>query len=223
MRSSAFLGIVVFFPCLACFTLAYAGEENPPAKPDLDALCKKVFNIEYTDGREITNCRLRGPTEFQGRWCDVGDTRFDQDWNLVACHLERDYTVGELTAPAGAWVHFYPEGQPESMALPGDMMFQGLLLKSGKKDWRQHFYEDGTLSKCYLARNEEIQGVPCVKASIRGTLGGRTFVRFQEDGKLESCKLAAPLTIQGHEFKKGDRIAFGREGKLKSGYAPPSE
>lgn len=223
MRTSTFLRIVVSFSCLACLTLAYAGEDIVSERPDLDALCKKVFNIEYPDGRDITNCRLREPTEFRGRWCDVGDTRFDRDWNLVACHLARDFTVGELTAPAGAWVHFYPEGQPQSMELPDDMVFQGLLLKNGKKDWRQHFYKDGKLSKCYLARDEEIQGMPCIKASIRGTLGGRTFVRFHEDGKLESCKLAGGISVEGHEFKKGDRIAFDREGELKSSDAPPSE
>lgn len=216
-------GMTLILFAFTCLGLAYAVEESAHEKPDLDALCNKVFNIEYPDGRDITNCRLREPTEFQGRWCDKGDTRFDKDWNLVVCHLARDYTVGELTVPAGSWVHFYPEGPPLSAELPRDMMYQGLLLKNGKKDWSQHFYKDGTLKKASLARKEEIQGVICAKASILGTLGGRTYVQFHEDGKLESCKLAEPISMEGRTFKKGDRISFDRDGILKSSYAPPAE
>jgi hypothetical protein len=217
------LGVILLLFTLICFSLASAGEGKVPLKPDLDALCNKVFNIEYPDGRDITNCRLREPTEFQARWCDKGDTRFDKDWHLVACHVARDYTVGELTIPADSWVHFYPEGPPLWAELSRDMMYQGLLLKNGKKDWSQHFYKDGSLEKASLARKEEIQGVVCAKASILGTLGGRTHVRFHDNGKLESCKLAEPVTIEGQAFKKGDRITFNRDGALKSSDAPPSE
>ena len=89
--------------------------------------------------------------------------------------------------------------------------------------WRQDFYKDGTLKEASLARKEEIQGVVCAKASILGTLSGRTHVRFHDNGKLESCKLARPVTIEGISFKKGDRIALDPDGALKSSYAQPSD
>ena len=222
MRKTA-LGFLLVVYALGSVTIAHAGGEGVSKKPDLDALCNKVFDIEYPDGRNITNCRLREPTEFQGKWCDNGDTRFDKDWSLVACHLARDYIVGELTVPAGSWVQFYPEGPPLSAELPKNMMYQGLLLKHGKHDWRQDFFKDGSLKGASLARKEEIQGVVCAKASILGTLSGRTGVRFHDNGKLESCKIAESVTIEGHAFKKGDRISFDCDGALKSSYAPPSE
>jgi alpha-tubulin suppressor-like RCC1 family protein len=106
MRSLAFLEIVVMVLVIFCFPCSFAGEKNAPEKPDLDALCNKVFSITYPDGRNITDCILREPTEIQGRWCAKGDTLFDKDWNLVACKLKQDYTVGNATVPARSWVQF---------------------------------------------------------------------------------------------------------------------
>ena len=100
------LGFVSVVIALTSIPIVIAGDGGVQERPDLDALCRKVSNIEYLDGRDITNCKLKEPTEFQGRWCDVGDTRFDKDWNLVACHLAEDFTAGELTLPAGSWTQF---------------------------------------------------------------------------------------------------------------------
>lgn len=193
---------------------ARADDGSPQERPDLESLCRKVWTIDYPDGRELTACKLRESTEIQGCWCRTGDTRFDKDWNLVACTIDRDYTFGDVTIPAPAWTHFYPGGAPQSFMLPGHREFQDLLLKSGKHDWTQHLYENGFLRQAYLAEPQEIHGVLCARATILGTLGGRTWVKFHDNGMLRSCKLAEGTTIGIHSFEKGVRIQFDRDGSV---------
>lgn len=213
--------VIVLAVVLLAMPSARTGEETTPLKPDLDNLCRRVWSIDYTDGRKITACKLKVSTEIQGCWCGAGDTRFDEHRNLVACRIERDYTFDDVTIPAPAWTHFYQGGAPQSFSLDGHKEFQGLLLKSGKHDWTQHLYENGLLKNASLAKAQEINGILCAKASMLGTLGGRTDVKFHDNGMLMSCKLAGRIIIDGTSFEKGTRIRFDREGKVLQGDVIP--
>ena len=100
--------------------------------------------------------------------------------------------------------------------LPHNTKIQGILCRGDKhRGWETVFYANGKLAKAWLARTEEIQGVPCKAASFwTELLGGGAAVDFHDNGKLARCKLAKGITIEGHAFKKGDHVRFDRQGKL---------
>ena len=100
--------------------------------------------------------------------------------------------------------------------LPRNTMIQGLLCRGDKhRGWETVFYRNGKLAMAWLARTEEIQGVPCMAASFwTEVFRGKAAVHFYDNGKLERCKLAKDVTIEGHAFKKGEHVSFDREGKL---------
>lgn len=96
---------------------------------------------------------------------------------------------------------------------------QGILCRGDKhRGWETVFYVNGKLAEAWLARTEEIQGVPCMAASFRTEIlrsfFGSARVNFHDNGTLKRCKLAKDTTIESHAFKKGDIVQFDREGKL---------
>ena len=100
--------------------------------------------------------------------------------------------------------------------LPRNTEIQGILCRGDRhRGWETVLYVNGKLLKAWLARTEEIQGVPCMKATFwTEFLGGDAAVYFHSNGKLAKCKLARDVTINGHRFKKGDHVCFDSEGKL---------
>ncbi len=100
--------------------------------------------------------------------------------------------------------------------LPHNTEIQGLLCRGDRhRGWETVFYVNGKLAKAWLARTEELQGVPCKAASFWTELvGGGAAVYCHDNGKLARCKLAKDTTIDGHAFKKGDPVRFDREGRL---------
>ncbi len=55
------------------------------------------------------------------------------------------------------------------------------------------FYPNGKLAVCWLAQDQDVQGVPCMKAGgFWATLfhSGGDGVCFYENGKLRSCTLS---------------------------------
>ena len=100
--------------------------------------------------------------------------------------------------------------------LPRNTEIQGILCRGDShRGWETAFYRNGKLALAWLARTEEIQGVPCMKASFWTEIfGGGAAVHFHDNGRLAKCKLARDAIIQGHTFKKGDHVSFDREGKL---------
>ena len=74
----------------------------------------------------------------------------------------------------------------------------------------------------WLARDEEIQGVPCMstggvlrtigKALARRNQGG---VFFHENGNLSSALVARDCVVQGRAFKRGELIRLDRDGNVQ--------
>jgi hypothetical protein len=99
--------------------------------------------------------------------------------------------------------------------LPKNMEIQGILCRGHANDWQTVFYKNGKLELVWLARDQEIQGYPCKKATFWTEIfGSSAGVHFHENGKLKKFKLAKDMTIQGHRFIKGDIIRLDTEGKL---------
>lgn len=100
--------------------------------------------------------------------------------------------------------------------LPRNTVIQGLLCRGDKnRGWETVFYRNGKLAMAWLARAEEIQGVPCMAASFWTEVFRRkAAVYFYDNGKLARCKLAKDVNIEGHAFKKGEHVSFDREGRL---------
>jgi len=58
------------------------------------------------------------------------------------------------------------------------------------------FFPSGKLKECFLAADQEIQGVPCVHGGFFSELfGGSAATQFYENGGLRSCRLARAATV----------------------------
>jgi len=103
--------------------------------------------------------------------------------------------------------------------LPHNTEIQGLLCRGdAHRGWETVLYTNGQPALVWLARTEEIQGVPCQAASFwTEVLGGGAAVTFHENGQLAECTLARTSTIHGQVFRKGDHVRFDREGGLIRG------
>ncbi len=107
------------------------------------------------------------------------------------------------------------EGDRVICFLSKNTEIQGILCRGHAHDWQTVFYKNGKLKLAWLARDQEIQGFPCQKASFWTEIfGGSAGVHFHENGKLKKFKLAKDMIIQGHRFKKGDIVRLDPKGKL---------
>jgi hypothetical protein len=131
------------------------------------------------------------------------------------CLLKRDTTMLGHPLVAGTHVLFDSAGALRIIVLAKDANFNGLLLK-GSGDGPHHvLYADGTPKMLWLARTQDVQGVPCRPISFFTEIIRHTSaVHFHPSGRLRACRLGRDANIQGRTFASGDPIEFDSAGTL---------
>lgn len=153
--------------------------------------------------------------EVQGIPCQRGHAWFDAAGRLTSCALSRAATIRGAELPSGSWVSLRSDGALEYVFLPGDTRIQGHLCRGQGHDFMTTFHPGGALELCWLAEAEQIQGVPCGRATfIADVFGGGAGTYFHENGKLAGCKLSRDATLEGRPFRRGDHVRIDPNGKL---------
>lgn len=179
--------------------------------------------VETNANDVITSCTLSRDYAISGNVLPRG-TRvlFSDTGALTRCKLGRETVLSGVDLPSNSWVTFDVQGHMQTCGLAADTVIQGHLCKAGADVYCPWFFPDGKLSLAWLAKDEEIDGVPCAKVSI-----GKEFLvalrvvhwepvtMFYHDGRLRHAMLSHDATIQGHVFKKGDVVDFSPDGKLE--------
>jgi hypothetical protein len=164
--------------------------------------------------KKTTVRKLKEPTEIGGilykRYAYFFDTGESKGGILA-----REDTVSGHVIPEGTIVYLDREGWMHMCMMSKDTELQGHLCRGHGHGWQTTFHKNGQLKTIWLAREEVVQGVPCVKAHfLREGFIGPSVISFHENGVLKSARLAKDITIQGHDFEKNDRVQFDSEGKL---------
>jgi hypothetical protein len=136
----------------------------------------------------------------------------------TVCTLAHDDTVFGRRMPAGTVLHYDTAGVMNFVWFRQNTIFEGLELRGTGDGPHQTFRPDGTPKMLWLARTQEVQGVPCRPISLWTELvGGTSAVYFHPSGRLRACRLGRAATIQGVAFLKGDHIEMGDGGKIVVG------
>ena len=150
---------------------------------------------------------LAQATEIQGYPCAKGYTWFYQGGQLQHCAVTREMPFGEAMIPAGSWIILTEDGKPEIAQMSHDAPVRGLQCRGGgllgsAEGPMVAFYPSGKLKQCFLAADQTVQAVPCMKSG--GIFGDRSVIgpMFYENGKLKSCTLSRDYGAQ----HKGDRF-----------------
>jgi hypothetical protein len=137
------------------------------------------------------------------------------DGKLSHCLLASEFTLSGNLLPERTIVKFSPDGTLDMCFLQQDTLIQGHLCRGENDGFETCFYPNGKLKLAWLARDEEIQGVPCCKFTWLGdVLGGASGITFYPNGVLMHGKLSRATTIEGHQFKKGEHVRFDQNGKI---------
>lgn len=144
------------------------------------------------------------------------------------CTLREKAIIRGVSLPAHSTVFFRTPKIWESEVpntwdcwLPKDTMIQGHLCGSGEDGCGTIFYASGKLRAVGLAKNEEIDGVPCTSSHNPLRLGMRVLfygldVRawFYENGQLAQGMVSRECIIGGRKFKPGDIVRLAQDGAL---------
>lgn len=142
-----------------------------------------------------------------------------------------------LPAKPGGWVRFHASGVLRGLQLDRDQAFAGRVLPGDSYLW---FDERGALESAWLARDTEIDGVPCdggpgkistgfypdgrlrhVFLSRDAVLEGLPCrssvlepVEFHPRGGLKRATLSAPCTYRGIDLKRGQEVSLDEAGEV---------
>jgi hypothetical protein len=169
-------------------------------------------------GETVTRKSLTAPETVQGIRCErVVWQR--SDGSLDSCFLAEDQVVDGRSLPAGSRIALDADGRLDFAFLPATTEIDGHECRGGGHDFMTGFHPGGALRLCWLAADEEIQGVPCARSTIPGEIWRGLFglekagVSFHADGKLAGCRLSRDFTHDGRVHEKGSRIDLDAEGK----------
>lgn len=167
----------------------------------------------------IERRHLGQPAEIQGYPCAAGYAWFYDGGALNSCRLARDVSFGEARAGAGSWIYLTSDGKPQSVFLRHDTRIGPATCMGsamGREGITTVFFPSGKLKLCFLADDQEIQGVPCVHGGFFSELfGGDASTKFYENGELRACRLSRAATVRGKRFARGARVEFDEQGRIK--------
>jgi hypothetical protein len=138
---------------------------------------------------------LDQPTVTQGYSCARGYAWFYADGHLASCTVSIETAFGQARAPAGSWVRLTPDGAPSLLVVRHDTRILDYNCRGGglggPEGYTTAFYPSGKLKVCWLAGDQDVQGIPCMGASFfADVFVGGAGVSFHESGKLRTCKLS---------------------------------
>jgi len=180
--------------------------------------------IEFYDGGRLKRATLSRDHEIAGNALPAGTrVSFLEDGRLRECHLDAAGAVlSGRPLPKGTEVIFDGNGRLRNCLLPEDTLIEWHLCRGQGNNWSTGFHPNGRLRLAWLARDEDIQGVPCMstggvlrtigKALARRNQGG---VFFHENGNLSSALVARDCVVQGRAFKRGELIRLDRDGNVQ--------
>ena len=157
-----------------------------------------------------TRRTLAENTEIGGVPCRAGLAWMRPDGTLASCSLSRPAEIRGASLPAGSRVALEPDGSIRFVFLPGDTVVEGHRCRGGGHDWMTRFHPNGRLRTCWLADDEEIDGVPCRRASFwQDVFGGGASTELREDGSLAACAAAREVVVEGRSYGRGERVRRG--------------
>jgi hypothetical protein len=145
---------------------------------------------------EVTRKTLDAPIEIQGYPCAKGYAFFYSDGRLNQCSVSRETAFGEVRVPSGSLINLRLDGKPQYAMLSHNANILSYRCRGGSwlgpgEGAMTAFYPSGKLKECFLAGDQDIQGVPCMGGSFfADVFGGGSGTFFYESGKLRSCKLS---------------------------------
>jgi hypothetical protein len=173
----------------------------------------------------LESCTLAGPyVAGEHRLPPGSAVWFREDGSLRMSRLGADAPVSGQVLPTGTVLHFRPGNLLRHFWLPADTELQGHLVRSQSDGAGNRLHPNGRLLAIWLARDEDIDGVPCTSSGnpfrmglgvIR--LGTQRMVWFHDSGRLQQAMLSRDVELQGHRFEKGEVISLTPEGRIALG------
>ena len=176
-------------------------------------LCGLVFGLACF-GRTATPPQkyrktLAQNTVIQGYECAKGYAWFYPGDRLASCTVTKDTDFGVARASAGSWITLDADGRPKILQLVHDTSILGYKCRGGNRvlgpseGATTAFYPSGKLEECWLAEDQDVQGIPCAHS---GMFTGDSSVKFYESGKVKSCTLAKDFRGQrrGEKFVQAE-------------------
>ena len=151
-------------------------------------------------GTAVRRTKLTQATEIQGYACAKDYAWFYSDGKLQRCTASREIAVGVAQVQRGSIIELLPDGRPNYVmmlhdAAVGEVECSGGNWLLGPSEGAMvALYPSGKLKQCWLAKDQVVQGIPCMRGGFLGLFGDGARrdggAKFYESGKLESCTLA---------------------------------
>lgn len=136
----------------------------------------------------------------------------------TGCTLTRDDTVFGRQMPAGTQLHYDTLRVLDFFVYPKNALFEGLELAGTPTGPYQFLYPNGTPRRLWLARTQDVQGIPCRGMSFWTEIVGRTSaVSFHPSGHFSACRLGRAALIRGVALARGDRVELDDNDALVRG------
>jgi hypothetical protein len=150
-------------------------------------------------GTAVHRTKLAQAADIQGYACAKDYAWFYSDGKLQRCTTSREIAVGVAQVQRGSIIELLPDGRPSYVmmlhdAAVGEVQCSGGNWLLGPSEGAMvALYPSGKLKQCWLAKDQVVQGIPCMRGGFLGLFGDGARrdggAKFYESGKLESCTL----------------------------------